>query len=217
MHKRNVILVIGLAVILLAGCGGPEASNEVDRLKREHLILKTDFQGYIARLQQRIKELEKRPTTNIEKGKKLLDWLREQGIGGVQVRNGEIVVLITADILFDPGKAAIKNSAKNVLRQLGGALQHDIFQGKPIRIEGHTDSDPVKRARKFYKDNWELGSARARAVLDYLTKYGGLDPAKRTIYSASFSRYKPVASNNSKTGKAQNRRVEVVVVMGTNE
>ena len=213
------MILAGLAVVLSVGCEGPGAMSETDRLKREKQILKTDFQGYIARQQRRIDELEAENAKLRENPYKretdLLDRLK--GISGVQVRDGEIVVLMTADILFDPGKAVIKNSAKKVLRQLGGALEHDLFRGRPIRIEGHTDSDPVKRAKKKYNDNWELGSARAQAVLNYLTKYGGLNPAERTIYTASFAKYKPVASNNSKSGKAQNRRVEVVVVMGSNQ
>jgi len=222
MQKRNSIILLGLAVILTAGCTGPGALSEVDQLKRDQQILKTDFQGYIARQQRRIDELEKE-NAELKKGGrytdevKLLDKLRAQGVKGVYVRNGEIIVLMTADILFDSGKSVVKSSAKNLLRQLGGALQHDLFIGKPIRIEGHTDADPIRRSKKHYKDNWDLGSSRARAVLNYLVKYGGIDPTKRTIYTASFAKYKPVAPNSTKTGKAQNRRVEVVVVMGSNQ
>jgi len=216
MHTPKAGIITGLVLALLAaGCGANGTRDEVARLKREKQILKADFQGYIARQKQMIDKLKKENEQLKRRPyKKETDFLKLQGIPGVQERDGEVVVLMTADILFDPGSAVLKPSAKRVLRKLAHALQNDLFKGKPIRIEGHTDADPIRRARKRFKSNWELGAARAQAVLDYLVKYGGLDPAKRTIYTASFSKYKPVASNKTKAGKAQNRRVEVVVVMG---
>ena len=121
---------------------------------------------------------------------------------------------MTADILFDPGKATVKSSAKAVLGRLGAALNDPLFKDKAIRIEGHTDADPIKRARKRYGSNWELGSARAIAVLEHLMKYSALDPSTRTVYAASFSKYHPVAENKSRSDKARNRRVEVIIIMG---
>ena len=81
-------------------------------------------------------------------------------------------------------------------------------------MEGHTDADPIKRSKKNYKDNWDLAASRANSVLNYLIQYGKLNPDTRTLYSAAFANYKPVAKNDSKANKAKNRRVEVVVVMG---
>ena len=79
--------------------------------------------------------------------------------------------------------------------------------GRTYQVEGHTDNVPIHTQR--YPSNWELASARAVAVTRTMIE-AGVDPAR--ISAASFSEYKPSASNGSKEGRAQNRRIEIVVV-----
>jgi len=84
------------------------------------------------------------------------------------------------------------------------------FPNATIRIEGHTDSDPLKRTKNVYKSNWELSALRASNVLHYLVDSCRLDPKK--LYIAGFGKHQPVASNKSKGGKKKNRRVEIVIL-----
>lgn len=75
-----------------------------------------------------------------------------------------------------------------------------------VDVVGHTDSDPIKKSK--WKDNWQLSAERALAVLRYLNSKG-ISSEKIRAVAAGSSR--PVASNKSSSGKAQNRRVEIVV------
>ena len=84
------------------------------------------------------------------------------------------------------------------------------FPDETIRIEGHTDNDPIKRTKQLYQSNWELSAVRAATVLHYLIDNCHLDPEK--LYLAGFGKFQPVASNKNKSGKKKNRRVEIVVL-----
>jgi chemotaxis protein MotB len=77
-----------------------------------------------------------------------------------------------------------------------------------VSIVGHTDSDPIKKSK--WADNWELSSQRSLSVLRYLIKRG---IPEDLIEAAGRGASQPVADNSSSSGKAQNRRVEVVVHM----
>ena len=85
------------------------------------------------------------------------------------------------------------------------------FAGYQIRVEGHTDNDPLVRTKKQWGDNRGLGSARANAVTSYLEGEFGI--ASTRIVSQSFGETAPLVPNTSKANKARNRRVAIVVVM----
>ena len=117
------------------------------------------------------------------------------------VAAGTMTVRVPGDVLFDPGKATVREPAKPTLDKVAAALKKD-YAGKQIRVEGHTDSDPIKVSR--WKNNQELSVARADAVKKYLVSKG-LDGNMVTVQG--FGADKPKSSD-----KAQNRRVEIVVV-----
>lgn len=130
------------------------------------------------------------------------------GIDGIETEydaaKGEMTVRVPGDVLFDPGAATLKPSAKATLDKIAQALKTD-YAGKEIRVEGHTDSDPLKRTRSQWGDNRMLSSARAIAVTRYLESKG-IDPKR--IASIGYGEFHPRGS-----AKAKNRRVEIVVVM----
>jgi flagellar motor protein MotB len=114
---------------------------------------------------------------------------------------GTMTVRVPGDVLFDPGRATVRDQAKGTLDKVAAALKKD-YAGKQIRVEGHTDSDPIKVSR--WKSNQELSEARADAVKKYLVSKG-VDANVITIQGLGSSRPK---SND----KAANRRVEIVVL-----
>jgi outer membrane protein OmpA-like peptidoglycan-associated protein len=120
----------------------------------------------------------------------------------VDARAGTTTVTLPGDVFFDPGQVTIKDTAKKSLDKVAAALKKD-YAGKQVRIEGHTDSDPIVHSK--WKSNQELSEKRAGAVRDYLVSKGV--PAKR-ISIVGLGDTKP----RSKTSKSQNRRVEVVVL-----
>jgi len=125
----------------------------------------------------------------------------------VSVKGGVTTVTLPDTILFDVGKATLKSSSKRVLAKIASALK-GRYKGQTIRVEGHTDSQPIRKTKKLWKDNWDLSCNRAMAVVRYLVAKG-IDPKR--IYAAGFSYYKPVASNKTAKGRKQNRRVAIVV------
>ena len=124
----------------------------------------------------------------------------------VTMRNGELIIAIPNKILFASGKATLNSSAKSTLNKIVNVIQRD-YAGRFVRVEGHTDSDPIKRSS--WKDNWDLSGARARSVLLGLIS-AGLDANLSSF--AGYGETRPKADNSSKSGKAKNRRVEVVIL-----
>ncbi len=109
---------------------------------------------------------------------------RLKGSGAsVRIKEGKISVMLPSSILFNSGQTKLKKAAKNSLTKVCNVLKKD-FPNTTIRIEGHTDSDPLKRTKKVYKSNWELSALRASNVLHYLVDSCRLDPKK--LYIAGF-------------------------------
>jgi len=77
-----------------------------------------------------------------------------------------------------------------------------------IGIEGHTDNVPIKHSG--WKSNWELATARALSVLHYLENEQGISGER--LSAIGYGEYRPVASNETKDGRKQNRRVEIVIL-----
>ncbi len=116
-------------------------------------------------------------------------------------------VLFEESLLFDPGKAELKAGGRNALDMLT-----DLLRGKDayLRVEGHTDSDPIQKSASLWKtrDNFELGAYRALAVTVYLKSKG---VSGTRMYLASYGEHKPMADNSSKENKQKNRRVEIYI------
>ena len=104
------------------------------------------------------------------------------------------------DLHFKTGSAVIEKSSYPILDQL---VEYMNNKGKSIEIGGHTDSDGSDES------NQKLSQNRAKAVKDYLVTKG-ID--KSRISAKGYGESKPIASNDTDAGKAQNRRTEVKVL-----
>ncbi len=121
---------------------------------------------------------------------------------------GKLTLNLVEAILFDSGKAEVKPEGLVVLGKVIEVLKP--VTGKSIRIEGHSDNQPIVGAlTQRYPTNWELSAARAINIARYLQKQG-VDPAN--LSSAAFGEFKPVADNATPEGRAKNRRIEIVLV-----
>jgi len=116
-----------------------------------------------------------------------------------------LVVRVLDRVLFDSGKAKLRQEAHPILDEVARILNQELAN-QPVGIEGHTDNEPIKYSG--WKDNWELSLARARAVLTYVVKERGVDPSR--VSAAGFGEYRPIASNQTSEGRRMNRRVEIV-------
>jgi chemotaxis protein MotB len=111
-------------------------------------------------------------------------------------------------ILFEFGKADLTPEGEKILKKVGEALKN--IKGKKVRVTGHTDPVPIRPDYMYkFPSNWELSAARAASVVRYFQEKIDLDPKEMEAVGRSF--YQPEASNDTKEGRARNRRVEILI------
>jgi chemotaxis protein MotB len=120
-----------------------------------------------------------------------------------QTKDGLVISLSEAGF-FAPGEAVIDAQADEVINTIAESVK---TASASIRIEGHTDSTPISNAK--FPSNWELSTARAASVLVRLTEKG---IAPERLSAAGYAGFQPVADNATAEGRAQNRRVDVVII-----
>ncbi len=125
----------------------------------------------------------------------------------LQMMEKGLVITVVGDLLFDSGKAQIRPEAYSLLDKVSSVLKDNMSQFN-IGIEGHTDNVPIKHSG--WKSNWELSTSRALSVLHYLVNNQGISPER--LSAIGYGEYRPVASNETKDGRLQNRRVEIVIL-----
>lgn len=112
-------------------------------------------------------------------------------------------------ILFDFSKTNITPEGMKILARVGDVLKN--VQGQKIRVIGHTDNIHLsKDFQNKFPSNWELSAARASAVIRYFQTNKGIDPKNMAAMGRAF--YDPIASNKTEEGRAQNRRVEIIIL-----
>jgi chemotaxis protein MotB len=116
-----------------------------------------------------------------------------------------LVVSFKQAALFPSGEDEVSPAAYPGLEKVATAIAK---LSNPVRLEGHTDSVPIKTAR--FRSNWELSAARAIAIMELLSTRFGLPPQRLSI--AGYAETAPVASNDTEEGRARNRRVDVVIL-----
>lgn len=123
----------------------------------------------------------------------------------VEVKNGKVYVSMSDKLLFKSGSASVEDKGKEAIEKLGEVLEKnpDI----DILVEGHTDNVPIKTS--VYKDNWDLSVARATSIVRLLTDKHELD--EKRITAAGRGEFMPRATNETKEGKALNRRTEIIL------
>ncbi len=212
-------VVMGLAGGLLMGCQNKLADDNV-ALHRENRELRAELaarsnqlraapdpselaalQNEIAQRDAKIQELEtslRQPTPGQS----------NPGIAGIETSYdasaGTVTVNLPGDVLFDSGSVTLKESAKSTLSKVATAIKSD-YSGRAVRVEGHTDSDPIRKTQGKWDDNLDLSLNRAAAVTRYLESQG-VPP--KLITTSGFGPHQPRGAN-----KAQNRRVDIVVVV----
>jgi len=132
--------------------------------------------------------------------------LEGSGISVVDREDGGATIVIASDITFNSGRADPNRKAQQTLGRVVDTLKQTKGIGR-IRIEGHTDSDPIKKSG--FRSNEELSLARANSVQNYLIAHG-IDESLLEV--AGYGETHPIATNSTAEGKARNRRVEIVLL-----
>ena len=122
------------------------------------------------------------------------------------MRDGNMVISIPSEITFPSGKAVLSEQGKNALTVVSRTLI-DEYASAEYWIEGHTDSDPIRKST--FPTNRDLSLARSMAVLHYLVNDTGIPDGQCVV--AGWGEYRPLVANDTKEHKSKNRRVEIIV------
>jgi len=128
-----------------------------------------------------------------------------KGLAEVEREGDKIIVRLAEQGSFQSGRADLQAGFLPLLRKVGSTIAGTDGQ---VRIEGHTDNVPVMVNDRF-SSNWDLSGARAGAVADYLLEAGGVAPGRIAVQG--FADTKPIDTNDTASGRAKNRRIEVIV------
>lgn len=140
--------------------------------------------------------------------KQLKETLRKEIDNGrveVRMERRGLIISLKEATFFPPGGDAIQPAALPVIESIAVELKK---HPNPIRLEGHTDSTPIHNSR--FRSNWELSAARGIAMLELFATQFGIPRSRMAI--AGFADTAPVESNDTETGRARNRRVDIVVL-----
>jgi chemotaxis protein MotB len=136
----------------------------------------------------------------------LLACMDREIMGRVKIESHEDREVISIDekALFERDRSRLKSSSYPLLEKLGLFLKDKDY---PVEIVGHTDNTPA--GEKGFTSNWELSSLMAIQVVRYFVEKGKILPQRLTPRGCS--RYKPIASNDTRQSRAKNRRVEIIL------
>ncbi|MBI4549914.1 MAG: OmpA family protein [Candidatus Omnitrophica bacterium] len=206
MSGNRWIIAVMVLGVSMSGCA---RQKELERINREQAASIVTLNKEIADLNNRLAELSK-AKSDLEKTKRDLERkLRAELLGGdvtLSMQDRGLVVTVLDRVLFDSGKATIKESALQTLDKVSEILNRNA-RGNRIYVEGHTDNEPIRYSG--WKSNWELSTARATEVIHYLSESASIDPHQ--LVASGYGEYHPVEDNSTAEGKERNRRVEIVI------
>jgi len=187
LRERNAVLQKSL----------DEKTKRAADLEKEVETLKKAKEEQVQKVSSTYEDLLVKMKSEISKGQVTISELK-----------GKLTVNMVDSILFDSGKAEVKEGGLEILGKVISILK-DV-NDKSIRIEGHTDNVKIigKLAQR-YPTNWELSAARAINVARHLQDQG-MDPGQ--LSAVAYGEWKPVATNDTEEGKAKNRRIEINLV-----
>ena len=178
-------------------------SAETELRTRPDAAQVQSLQQQIAERDAKIGELQSQLRTPTPAQAQTQTPAETNGLSGIEVtrddKAGTVTVNLPGDVLFQSGRADLKESAKATLNKVCTAIKKD-YPGKKIIVRGYTDTDPISRTKDKWQDNLDLSAARARTVAQYLVQQG---VAK--VGTQAFGDTMP------RGGKDRSRRVEVVV------
>ncbi len=216
MLKFSKVWKSALFVLFVGSITGCAELNELRGLNKRQSVTIRDQADNIARLDEDNNKLKEKLLADELEKKRLHAELEKlaRAIGEGAVVRDTIegpVIQLQEKILFDSGMAEIKPSGESALLTIANYLKErpDAL----LRIDGHTDSDPIVKTKHIWDSNHHLSAARSLAVFHFLTKKQDLDQLR--VHISGFGPNRPVSKDEDKEGKRKNRRVEFLIVKGS--
>ncbi len=226
LMNRSKVLV-GLALVLLAGgaglggCAAKEQKNEAEELRNQSTQLLSERDELQSKLELATGEVRQAQAERDAARREAEAAQQRELAAGQQVPQTftpsndptfprrdtspsrperDVVITVAGDVLFGPGSASLSAGGKKELDQVARTIR-SRHAGHEVRVEGYTDSDPIRRSK--WGSNRELSQARAEAVENYLVTKG---------LSGSRISARGMGAAKPKASKAQSRRVEIVIL-----
>ena len=175
------------------------------------LASKSSLESSVTEMTTALQELERRKAeadARLGEYRSLLAKFRsliDAGKLQVRIQDGRMVVVLASDVLFPSGSATLSRDGRAAISEVAQLLAS--IPKRQFQVEGHTDNVPISTAQ--YPSNWELAAARALNVTKTMVEAGM--PQDR-ISAASFGDSQPAVANDSPVHRAQNRRIEIIIV-----
>jgi len=219
-------LTSSFLVLSLAGCASTDKfTKEIDSLKTQVSDLEranqektnelSKYQSQLVnnskektQLRSSLDEMNKRDEAQRKEFADLqlrLKKLSDAGTLSVRMIDGKLVVNLGSDILFPSGSAKLSKEGVKTITEV--AQQLKSIPDKKFQVEGHTDNVPISTA--IFPSNWELASARSVMVVKSMIREG-FQP--NNISASSYAEFSPIQPNETKEGKAANRRIAIVII-----
>ena len=202
----RTIAILVAATMLSAGCVSKKKYNELETMYEE-------AQTQNKKLRDQLEARDRKAKQRLEAFRELMKDFKpliDRGVLKIEVVEGRVVIGMASDVLFASGSAELsadgKSNVAEVARLLGKRSDRNF------QVEGHTDNVPI--SSEMYPSNWELGAARAVTVMKHMVSNG---MPQDQISAATFGDQMPVASNGTDEGRAQNRRIEIVLLPDVSE
>ena len=185
-----------------------EARKNLEAKEKNLAQLKTELE----KREERVNELEavlaRKDSAVLALKAKVQDALLGFENNGLTIeqKNGKVYVSLDESLLFASGKYDIEKKGKEALNNLGAVLEKNADVN--VLVEGHTDNVPFNGSG-IIKDNWDLSVKRATSVVKIILEKNNIDAQRLT--AAGRADYVPIATNDTKEGRAKNRRTEIIL------
>lgn len=185
-----------------------EAKINLEAKERNLAQLKTELERREARVSELEGVLARKDSAVLALKSKVQDALLGFENNGLTIeqKKGKVYVSLDESLLFASGKYDIEKKGKEVLNNLGAVLEKNADVN--VLVEGHTDNVPLN-GTGVLKDNWDLSVKRATSVVKILLEKTKVDAQRLT--AAGRADYVPIATNDTKEGRAKNRRTEIIL------
>ncbi len=216
---KTAIIIVSIIALVLAGLAlyllsvnakmRDELMGKINNLEEQVNVLTAELEARVAEVSQEKEDEIARLKGTYET--LMADMKEEIDQGQIKITQlaDRLSVSMVDKILFPSGEAEITPEGLKVLDRVGNVLKN--AEGKIIRVEGHTDNVPIHpNLQKKFPTNWELSTARATNVVRFLQEKVGIKGTRLQVIG--MSEYSPVASNETATGRSQNRRIEITLL-----
>ncbi len=201
MKLRTIaLLTVVAALVALAGCSCKEYEDQITALDQQI----ADLQGQIGEREATLAECN---DISNELRDKLKDAKSENATLVTQM-NETVIITLDQSVTYSSSQYIVLDTMVSTLQAIADVIgQHPDWE---VYVEGYTDDTKIlEEFQDRIPSNWELGALRSGAITRYLTNQLNLDPKRFAV--VSYGPYRPVADNDTADGRAQNRRVRIVL------